>query len=95
MTNPSIDPVAQIDWSDPLARLKLLESIGPDAYNKAMERHFAEETVEVCNGYPLRRVASRFGTLISVDGTGSAYRDLERARAVAQSLEPGSQSHAA
>lgn len=79
-----------IDWSDPLARLRLLEAIGPAAYNAAIERHFDEETVEVANGYRLRRVASRFGTLISVDGTGKAYRDIDAARKIAQSLQPGS-----
>lgn len=79
-----------INWADPLARLRLLESIGPVAYNAAIERHFDEETVEVCNGYRLRHVASRFGTLISVDGTGSAYRDVAAAREVAKALEAGS-----
>lgn len=81
--------MTKIDWNDPLARLDLLETIGADAYNQAINRHFEEETIEICNGYPLRRVASRFGTLISVDGTGNAYRDLESARKVAESLEPG------
>lgn len=78
-----------INWADPLARLRLLDSIGPAAYNAAIERHFVEETVEICNGYRLRRVASRFGALISIDGTGKAYRDVGAAREVARGLEPG------
>lgn len=81
-----------IDWNDPAARLKLLEEVGPKAYNTAIEAWFAECTLEICNGYALREVASHFGKIISVDGTRQAFRDLERARSFARGLEPGALS---
>lgn len=78
-----------IDWNNPVARLKLLDEVGPQAYNEAIEAWFAKCTVEICNGYALREIASSFGKVISVDGTRQAFKDLERARSFAMGLKPG------
>ena len=55
------------DFSDPEQRLDYLLQHGVDAYNKAMEDHFAK-VVETVNGHAIRLVHSmRFGALYMVD----------------------------
>ena len=77
-----------IDWSDPTARLRLVEEFGTEEYNKALAAHHQDTTIEVVNGYPLRRVFSPFGNLIAVTGTPQAFRTLEAASNHAKSLPP-------
>ena len=63
------------DFSDPEQRLDYLLQHGVDAYNKAMEDHFAKTVVETVNGHPIRLVHTmRFGALYMVDGSTAATR---------------------
>jgi hypothetical protein len=50
--------------------------------------HRAEDVVETCNGYPIRKESTRFGTLFAVLGTDpqAAYQNIEAARAHALSM---------
>lgn len=54
-----------IDWTDPAARLRLIEKVGPDEYNRLLNTYFDEN--------PIRPVPSRFGTLFAVGRTGRAF----------------------
>ena len=59
---------AMTDFSDPGQRLDYLVHHGVDAYNKAMEDHFAK-VVETVNGHAIRLVHTmRFGALYMIDG---------------------------
>ena len=68
-----------IEWSDPAARLALVERIGPAAYNEAMQQHLDETVLRVTAGHKIRTVQSRFGLLYSVGSTGNAFSTLEAA----------------
>ena len=52
-----------IDWSDPAARHRLIECVGPDEYNRLYAEQMASSTVAIVNGHAIRRVQSRFGKL--------------------------------
>lgn len=70
-----------MDWSDPEARLRLLERVGPQEYNRQMEGHIKASTVDVVAGHKIRAVASgRFGRLFQVGKTGYAFQTLKEAR---------------
>ncbi len=56
-----------IDWNDPAARCRLIEQVGPERYNEAIEQHFRDSTVATVNGHRIRTVGSRFGLLYWVD----------------------------
>jgi hypothetical protein len=72
------------DFSDPEQRLDYLIHYGIDAYNKAMEDHFAK-VVETANGHAIRLVHSmRFGTLYMVDGLNRSHQTLDGARQIAR-----------
>jgi len=67
------------DFNDPEQRLDYLLHHGVDAYNKAMEDHFAKTVVETVNGFNIRLVHSmRFGALWIVAPTtmGEPWRSL-------------------
>ncbi|MEX3859669.1 hypothetical protein AB3X94_37395 [Paraburkholderia sp. BR10923] len=63
----------------PEGRFAAAEALGPEGYNRAMLEKFERDTVQVVNGHPIRRVASRFGQLFMVDGTGLAFYTLAEA----------------
>ena len=68
-----------INWDDPAARCRLIDSIGPDAYNKAFAEHLKKSTVATINGHDIRPVQTRFGRLFAVGKTGKAYRTMAEA----------------
>lgn len=78
-----------IDWDDPAARGALIDRIGIDAYNAAIAEHHEKSAVAIVNGYRIRPVGSRFGTLMFIDGANSAYVTLDAAKHYAATLEPG------
>ena len=74
-----------IDFNDPEQRLDYLLHHGVDAYNKAMEDHFAKKVVETVNGHPIRLVHTmRFGALYMVDGLNRGHQTLDGARQIAR-----------
>jgi hypothetical protein len=76
---------AMTDFSDPEQRLDYLLRHGVDAYNKAMEDHFAKTVVETVNGFNIRLVYSmRFGALYMVDGLNRGHQTLDGARQIAR-----------
>ena len=77
-----------IDWNDPAARARLIERLGPAAYNKAFAKHVEETTICVVNGYPLRPIMTRFGKLIQVYGDTHAFNTVEQATEHAKNLPP-------
>jgi hypothetical protein len=50
-----------MNWDDPAARGRLIESVGVGEYNQLIQQHFKSTTVTVENGYPIRTVNTRFG----------------------------------
>ena len=72
--------MTQCNFDDPASRAAFIERVGPDAYNRAMAAHQAASVIETVNGHPIRPVASRFGRLFMVGGTGSAFATLKQAR---------------
>jgi len=72
-----------IDWSDPAARDRLIERIGPDEYNRLHAEQMARSTVAIVNGHAIRKVQSRFGKLYQVDTTGAAFSAFEAAKTFA------------
>ena len=79
-----------IDWNDPVARARLIDRIGPAAYEKAQQENVAATALCVVNGYPLRPIQTRFGRLIQVYGDTRAFTTLEAAKAHAVTLAPRS-----
>jgi predicted helicase len=77
-----------MDWDNPQERFALIESVGPDEYNRRMQKHMDDSVVSTVNGYHIRPVNTRFGRLFMVAGTGTAYQTLELAEQYANSLEP-------
>ena len=75
-----------MDWNDPKDRLELAERVGPDEYNRQMQQHIADSTVETVNGHSIRPMQSRFGRLFMVGKTGMAFRTIEEAREYARSV---------
>ena len=72
-----------IDWSDPAARHRLIECVGPDEYNRLYAEQMARSTVATVNGHAIRKVQSRFGKLYQVGTTGTAFSAFEAAKTFA------------
>ena len=74
----------QINWFDPIARLRLLERVGHDAYQKAHAEWMEQSTVDVIAGHAIRAVGSQFGRLFAVGQTRRAFKKREDAEAFAK-----------
>jgi hypothetical protein len=72
-----------IDWSDPVARHRLIECVGPDEYNRLYAEQMARSTVATVNGHAIRKVQSRFVKLYQVGTTGTAFSAFEAAKTFA------------
>jgi hypothetical protein len=72
-----------IDWSDPAARNRLIERVGPDEYDRLHAEQMARNTVAIVNGHAIRKVQSRFGKLYQVGTTGTAFSAFEAAKTFA------------
>lgn len=69
-----------MDLTTPQGRLAAAEALGPDGYNKAMQAHIDNTTLEVVAGHRIRRIdGTRFGTLYQV-GIIKAFATIEQAR---------------
>ena len=77
-----------IDWSDPAARHRLIECVGPDEYNRLHAEETARSTVATVNGHAIRKVQSRFGKLYQVGRTGTAFSAFEAAKNFASKRPP-------
>ena len=75
-----------IDWSDPEARARLIEEIGPDAYNLAFAEWCLSTVTATVNGYSIVPVNSRFGRLFHIVGTDVAFATQPEAEAHAAQL---------
>jgi len=78
---------ADIDWTDPAARLRLIERIGVDAYNAKAAAYQQAMIVATIGGYDIRLIhTARFGELFEVTRTSQAFSTLEQAIAYAHEL---------
>lgn len=77
-----------MDWDDPVARYKLIETIGPEKYNELMDEHFQNSIIETVNGYGIRPVKTQFGKLYQVVGTAMAFKHITEAKTHAFALTP-------
>lgn len=83
-----------IDWSDPVARLRLIESVGIDEYNRRMEEHLRASVVATAGGREIRRIVSqRWGVLYNVADLNVAFRTVEEAVAEAEARAPHCEDH--
>ena len=71
---------SEMDWGDPAARARLIESVGPDEYNSQHEAHHKASILEVYKGREIYPVSTRFGRLFAVGGTLFAFATIEAAR---------------
>lgn len=69
-----------INWDDPAARYRLIESVGVDEYERLHCEHLRRSTVATVNGRAIRPVQTHFGRLYAVGGTNMAFRTLEEAK---------------
>lgn len=75
-----------MNWDDPVQRAALIESVGPEEYNRQFEKHREDSTVARINGHRIMPVGTAFGRLFMVEGTGSAFHTQEEAEAFAASV---------
>lgn len=80
-----------IDWSDPVARLRLIESVGIEEYNRQIEAHLAASVVARAAGRAINRIQTRWGTLYNVGGLNVAFRTVAEAVAAAEA-QPAKES---
>jgi len=77
-----------IDWSDPVARLRLIEKVGLKEYNKQIQQHLEDSVVSVFRGIKIRRVKTQFGQLFAVAGTRAAFETVAKAeRFITENIE--------
>ena len=79
-----------MNWDDPIARFNLIESVGPAEYERLQAEHLKASTVAVINGHAIRPVGSRFGRLLMVGNTGTAFGKQSEAETFAGGQPPGS-----
>lgn len=79
----------QFDFDTPEGRYTAAEALGPDGYNAAIAAYHKATFVEIVNGYGLRWVNSRFGSLCAIYKTNVAYKTIDEARRVAATLPKG------
>lgn len=75
-----------MNWDDPVDRLRHIDAVGIDQYNKDFQQHLRDTTVATVRGYPIRPVSSRWGVIFMVDGAGTGFSTLERAKEYAGEL---------
>ena len=75
-----------MDWNDPAARARLIESVGIEEYNRQFEAHRARSVIATVNGHAIRPVQSRFGRLFAVGDTGRAFSTRDQAEAYARGI---------
>jgi class 3 adenylate cyclase len=68
-----------MDWSDPEARLRLIERVGPTEYARQHGLEIERSTIETVAGRPIRAIVTRWGTLYVVGGTGCGFATLAQA----------------
>lgn len=78
-----------VNWDDASSRAAFIERVGPAAYNRALDKHFKDITIDVVNGYAIRPVQTRFGRLYAVGETGEAFSTMSLARNHAWSIKAG------
>jgi len=83
--------MTNIDWDNPHHRLALIEQVGATEYSRLLRQHFKNSTVATINGYRIRPIVTRFGTLFQVDGANVAFSTLDQATAHANKLPPAPQ----
>ena len=71
------------EFMEPEARSGLLER-GAEEYRRLRQQHMARTTVGVRNGYAIRRVVSRLGTIFVVDDTSEGFSCFADAEQFAQ-----------
>ena len=65
-----------IDWNDPAARARHIESVGIDAYNRDHAEHLERSAIATIAGHAIRPTQSAFGKLFIVGSTGKAFAKL-------------------
>jgi hypothetical protein len=79
-------PLPLLDGDDPEAKLRFIKQYGPEAYETALRDWQQRNTMTTVNGYPIRRVNTRFGGMFVVNGTKHAFAGLPEAEAFARNL---------
>lgn len=73
-----------MSFHDPEYRAHFIETHGPEAYARELQKHLDASTVATVNGHAIRIVHCRFGKLYSVEPTGRAFVTLDAAKAYAE-----------
>jgi hypothetical protein len=75
-----------MDWNDGAARLRLIEQVGHDEYNRRLREHLDSSVIATVNNHGIRTVMSRFGLLYAVNGTKMAFASRKQAEDYARTL---------
>jgi hypothetical protein len=77
-----------MNWDSPEDRLRLIENVGVNEYNRQANLHHQRATIATVNGYDIRPVHCRFGRIfmVHVSGATKGYYKFEDAKAYANSL---------
>ena len=67
------------NFNDAASRAAFMERVGHDAYDAAPKAHMDASVIETLNGHGIRPVGTRFGRLLAVGSTGSAFRTIGEA----------------
>jgi hypothetical protein len=78
--------MTNIDWSDPVDRLRLVEKLGAAQYNEAYRRWLASIVVATVNGRNIHPVQTKYGRLYAVSNTGKAFATQQEAENYAAQL---------
>ena len=73
-----------MNWDDPAERLRLIERVGAEEYNRRFREQRQRSIVATVNGHDIWPVNCRFGRLFHVGGTNTAFATLKEAKAFAE-----------
>lgn len=69
-----------MNWDDPAARARLIESVGIDRYNEMHAEHRKRSVVSTVNGWAIRPVqTARFGRIFWITDAARGYSTLAEA----------------
>ena len=81
-------PLPLLDSDDPEAKLRFIKQYGPEAYETALRDWQQRNTMTTVNGYPIRRVNTRFGGMLWSTAPSMRLRVCPRPRRLRVTCPP-------
>ena len=73
-----------MNWDDPASRAALIESVGPEEYNRRFEEHRKASVVAREGGRNIWPVNSPWGRVFMIEGLNQGFSTLEQSKAYAR-----------